>query len=331
MYANVKGLARVQTYAHAEKYFAEVQPHSRCKKYLPYQRSLKPQRPSGNHHYRIEKHEEGNYYDLVLYQTTMARYYKPNPDGSERRLYNGHNTQTSKQFMWQVCGKWSRFKALAIGRDEPVIVPLYSRDALPDRTDLFTADLTYINEELDLSRSHHTPHYRFVMTEDDKANRAKIKNLMRPFLDLMYLRMPAFIENAEVNYTSGRPFGGNNMRFSVRNGAEDMLASLMAEQVPREDDVNAFFDLCQERFNTIASKRGYNQKDFVLSYAYYYQANKSNNNTVHDLHKPITEKELEKSVMYWMFRLVGANTQNGRVLMPQFMSHKDYPRCGLQY
>lgn len=327
MYANVRGLAGIPTYAHAEQFFAEVQPHSRCKKYSPHQRSLKPQRPSGNEHYRIEKRFDGEYYDLILYQTVMARYYKPNDDGSQRRLYNGHNTQTSKQFMYQVSGVWHTKLYDAHGPDDKVVVPLYPHNALTDRGDDFTADLTFINNELDLTRSKHTPHYRQVLTDEDKENRARIKTLMRPLLDLMYLRMPAFIENAELNYSAGRPFGGSNLRFSARNGAERMLDSLMAEQVPSEESVEAFFELCQECFNTIAAKRGYEQKDFELNP--YWKAHR--NSTVHDLHKPITEKELEKSVMYWMFRLVGANTQHGKVPMPQFISHKDYPRGGLHY
>jgi len=325
MYANVRGLACIPTYAHAEQFFAEVQPHSRCKKYAPHQRSLKPQRPSGNEHYRIEKHEEGNYYDLVLYRTVMARYYKPDAQGHERRLYNGNDTQTSRQFMWQVCGKWNGNKHAAIGREDAVTVPLYPNNALADRGDAFTADLMFVGEALDLSRSQHTPHHRRVLTDDDKANRAKIKELMRPFLDLMYLRMPAFIENAEIQYSAARPFGGNNMRFSVRFGAERMLDALRAELVPNEEDVEAFFELCQECFNTIASKRGYNQKDFNVFP--HWKSHRSSE--VSELHKPVTEKELEKSVMYWVFKLAGANVQHGREPMPQFMNHKDYPRGGL--
>lgn len=326
MYANVRGLARIPDYACAVQYFAEVQPHSRCKKYAPHQRSLKPKRPSGNEHYRIEQHNDGEYYDLILYQTVMARYYKPTPEGHERRLYNGNDTQTSKQFMWQVCCKWNGFKEVAIGRDDAVTVPLYSYNALADRGDSFTADLMYVDNQLDLTRSQHTPHHRRVLTDADKANRAKIKQLMRPFLDLMYLRMPAFAESAEFSYTSGRPFGGNNMRFSVRNGAERMVDSLMAEQVPSEESVDAFFELCQECFNTIASKRGYEQG---LQINPHWTSRR--NSDVSELQKPVTEKELEKSVMYWMFRLVGANTQHGTVPMPQFISHKDYPRGGLCY
>jgi hypothetical protein len=230
--------------------------------------------------------------------------------------------------MWQVCGKWPGFhQEVALQRDSKVVVPLYPNNAFADRGDKFCADLMYVAGELDLTRSKHTPHHRNVMTAQNKENRAKIKALLQPFLDLMYLRMPSFVENADLQYTAGRPFGGSNIRFSVRNGAERMLDSLRAEQTPSEESVVAFFELCQECFNTIAAKRGYNQGDFHLN-PYWTSAR---NSDVEDLDKPITAKELEKSVMYWMFRLVGANWRDGREPMPQFMDVKDYPRGGLSY
>lgn len=326
MYANVRGLAHITNYAQAHEYFAAVPPHSRSKKYQPHQRTLKPQRPSANHHYRIEQKENGEYYDLVLYQTTMARYYKPNPDGSERRLYNGDGSQTSKQFMWNACGVWSGKKLSAVGRGGLVVVPLYNHNILEDKGAPFCADLTFIGDHIDLTRSEHTPHYRYISSKEDKQNRALVRQALRPFLDLMHLRMPEFVASAELEYSKGRPFGGASPRFSARQGTEGMMRSLLADQVPQEADVSAFFELCQTCFDGIASKRGYEQKDFTLEYW-----TSSKNSTVHDLQKPITEKELEKSVLYWVNRLVGTNGTNEKVLMPQFVSVNDYPRKGFEH
>lgn len=333
MYANVRGLVHLTNYEQADKYFAEVQPHSRSKKYQPHQRTLKPQRPSANHHYRIERHNDGEYYDLVLYQTTMARYYRPAPDGSERRLYNGDGSQTSRQFLWNACGVWSHMKRQALERKELVVVPLYRYNALEDKGAPFCADLTLVkvgecgpeDKAIDLTRSQHTPHYRYISSKDDKQNRARVRQVLRPFLDLMALRMPEFVASAELEYSKGRPFGGASPRFSVRHGTEGMMRSLLADQVPQEADVSAFFELCQTCFDGIASKRGYNQKDFKLDY---WQS--TSNNDVHDLQQPVTEKELEKSVLYWVNRLVGTNGANEKVLMPQFVSVDDYPRKGFE-
>jgi hypothetical protein len=333
MYANVRGLVHLTNYEQADKYFAEVPPHSRSKKYQPHQRTLKPQRPSANHHYRIERHNDGEYYDLILYQTVMARYYKPNPDGSERRLYNGDGSQTSKQFMWNACGVWNGMKRAALGRDDAVVLPLYRYNALSDKGAPFCADLTLVkvgeggssDMAIDTTRSEHTPHYRYISSKTDKQQRARVRQVLRPFLDLMHLRMPEFVASAELEYSKGRPFGGAHPRFSARQGTEGMMRSLLADQVPQEADVAAFFELCQTAFDGIASKRGYEQKDFRLDYW-----TASSNNTVHDLQKPITEKELEKSVLYWVNRLVGTNRTSEKVLMPQFVSVNDYPRKGFE-
>ena len=164
-----------------------------------------------------------------------------------------------------------------------------------------------------------------MSADEPKIFGERVREVLRPFLDLMALRMPEFVASAELEYSKGRPFGGASPRFSVRQGTEGMMRSLLADQVPQEDDVSAFFDLCQTCFDSIASKRGYNQKDFKLDYWTH-----TSNDDVHDLQQPVTEKELEKSVLYWVNRLVGTNGANEKVLMPQFVSDDDYPRKGFE-
>ena len=330
MYANVRGLVHIPNYAEADKYFAEVQPHSRCKKYMPHQRSLKPNRPSGNEHYRIEKHNDGEYYDLILYQTTMARYYKPDPDGSERVLYNGHNSNTSKQFMWQVSGVWSHMKRYILGSDERVVAPLYPHNPFVDKNDKFCADLVLVNTgdgiRIDTARSKHTPHYRYISSPEDKQQRAHLRALLRPFLDLMHLRMPEFFAACEIDPRVGQPFSGTEYKYSTRSAVIDMLNSVTVGTTPTEESVQAFFELCQNCYDTLASKRGYAQNDFRIDYY-----NQHANSTVHDLQKQVTEKDLEKSVMQLVHRLADTHSRSGKELMPQFMPADDYPRKGLAY
>ena len=84
-YGLSRNLTCLYQYDHADEFFNKTKKPPRSKKYAENERPLGSVPAS---HYKIIKGE--NYYDIKLYSTIMARYYAPDADGGQRRLYMGH-------------------------------------------------------------------------------------------------------------------------------------------------------------------------------------------------------------------------------------------------
>lgn len=319
-FGHVGSVASIISYEQADKYFNETKAHTRCKSWESHQRCLKT-RASGNKHYRIEQHEGGEYYDLCLYQKVMGRFYKPDADGLRRVLYAGHPSVTSQSYMWNVLQVWrGHSRATTDGRT--VMSPVYNNNTLADKSEWFSADLTFdANMRLVVDKSRHTQHYTHKSNADDKALRKRIKDKFANYIMLAQMRMPEYAENCVPTNSAGRPFGGGNTNYSQRMAVESLWEGGCEVE---QQWVDHFFDLCQDIYDTLVSKRGYEQSGFQLRY--YYNSNNAPASTPDDLEKPVTEKDFEKAILNKVFRLVGANGKSEAVERPQFMDKADYPR-----
>lgn len=319
-FGTVGNVARIMSYTAAEKHFNDTKEHKRCKGWQSHERCLKT-RASGNRHYRIEKHNDGEYYDVCLYQTVMARYYRPDADGNQRVLYAGHSSVTSSSFQSGVLGVWDRSRRTTTTGKE-VVVPLYCNNIFYDHGDKFTADLTFdASFRLIVEKSKHAPHFTHKSSAEDKARRKRIKEKFSSLIMLAQMRMPEFADNCMPTHDKGRPFGGGHLSYNERMAVESIWEG--GDEL-EQHWVDYFFDLCQEVYDTLVAKRGYEQGSFHLTYRYA-QPNQTHSKPS-DLEKPITEKCLEKAILNKVFKLVGANGGTEAVEQPQFMEHGDYPR-----
>ena len=90
-FGNASNLERARHYEEAHRYFTQTA-KPRSSKWSGYERPLGS---NAQHHYRIVQGDEGRYYDVILYSTTMARFYAPNSAGETRICYNGDSRPTS--------------------------------------------------------------------------------------------------------------------------------------------------------------------------------------------------------------------------------------------
>lgn len=176
---NTRGCASIYNYAAAERHFNR-EPAPRGKAWSPHQRPLDNAR---KWHYRLEKHDDGAYYDVCLYHTTMARFHRPEPDGSYRVQYEGDSRQTSSQFMWHVLNI-SRELQLTSTTGQRVVVPINaSRTGQQFGADLwFTNDPGHLNRRLIVERSTHRQIYKIAanpeFTQWKKDLRAWLKDVL---------------------------------------------------------------------------------------------------------------------------------------------------------
>ena len=322
-FGHVGSVASIYSYTTADTFFNSKPAHKRCKDWQDNERCLK-EKPSGNRHYRIEQHEGGEYYDVCLYRTVMARFYKPDADGLRRVLYAGHSSVTSKSFMQRVLSVWSGMRRETTdGRT--VIAPVYERNTISDRGDLFSLDATFdADYKLVVSKSRHDEHFTHKSSASDKTLRKAIKERFANYIMLAQMRMPEFANDCVPTMTSGRPFGGGEFSYQQRNAVE----SMWSDPAHEEHWITHFFDMCQEVYTTIASKRGYEQSGFKLSHRWYAHAN-FNPSPLSDLEKPVTEKDLEKAILNRLYKILGADNKSEPVPQPQFMDSIDYPRSAI--
>jgi hypothetical protein len=272
------------------------------------------------HHYRVVKHAE--YYDLILYRTVMARYFTPTMvDGKlhERCLYMGDQSITSRDFMHRVLGVSQGMREI-LADDKVVVAPVYYRASLHHDGESFSADYLYVDGVLDTTRSVHTRHFRKVSSKDDRAQRAEVVKRFEPYIMMAQMRMPEFHANAEVTRNAGTPFsGGSERRY------QDSICE-MAEGSTDQIAINHFFELCQNAYDVLASKRAWKQDGFSLG-----TYRNPSTDHIDKLEKQITPSEFRTAIVGRINRLTGGDQRSEVVEIPQFVVESEYPRTNIVF
>jgi hypothetical protein len=221
------------------------------------QRPLKDNR---SWHYRIEQHNGGEYYDVCLHHTVMARYYKPTADG-RRMLYTGHPSNMSKQFMRHVLNvRHQNTWTTTDGR--LVAVPIANRDSIPDKGSTFSADLWLVEHEvlygkyIDVDKSSHTTHYVKRMSPDDRATHKRARANMENLITLACMRIPEFFGRVYLDYDLLEPFQGVDVGYAERAALDSLASGQFAALKPesQERHIAEFMRLAEDVFDYEAVK-----------------------------------------------------------------------------
>jgi hypothetical protein len=209
MFGNMRVLWDAPSYEVARKRFNAAPAPRTQKQKEQWGRDARPLDNLRKWHYRIERarHDdspEPAYFDVCLYHTTMARFYKPEPDGCRRVEYTFHGSVTSTQFMWRVVGINGRtlhYEHTDLGH--PVDVPVSYKSL--GTTLWFDAE-----DRLLTARSKHVQAYRSIASPELREWRRGMRKALESFLMLMEMRLPT-IEFARGGPASryghpGKPF-----------------------------------------------------------------------------------------------------------------------------
>ena len=314
-----RSLPWARSYAEAQSIFNQ-RGAVRSKKWMENQRPLY----KTYFHYRVVKYL--NHFDIVLYSTVMARYYEPTMvDGKqhERRLFMGDNSQTSKDFMNNVLNKCSWRRVENSQRGE-VIAPVYNRAFMYDGDEPFSADFMYVDGVLDTTKSSHTPHHRMVSGNEDKVARAEVLKKFDNYLMLVQMRLPEFAAEATLSDRLGRPWAGG----SVSEYDSRKCVGKIADDSATSNDIHSFFEMCQDAFNVLASKRAYKQRGFTLRPVWQSTAPIDG---IEKLEKQITADEVRKAVSTRILKALDLCKKSIKQPIPQFVVEKDYPRSNVNW
>lgn len=301
--SSIHHLPTINDFESAHDWFTKTpKPVTRNGQWIDNQRPLKDKR---SHHYRIEQGRGGEYYDVVLYTTAMARFYAPTPDG-RRVMYTAHNSNTSKQFMRNVT-RHSTLMHMDTTDNQTVAVPVSYKDCIYESGHGFSASLWFDNsphKRLVVEQSAHTPMYVHKVGKSDKETRNHIRALCEPYITLACLRMGDWRRDEYVNEDLLTPFrGGVVTLFSEREAIRRMTEGKEVSQ----EFINAFMKLAEKVYDYEATKL-------------YYKANYASD-------KPVTEKVLADGLWRVIVRETYALKRKSAAWpLPQFMNIMAFPR-----
>lgn len=302
----------------------------RSSAWKPNERPLDP-KPRSEHRLIEGSNEYGKYFDVKLYQTVMARFYEPKvEDGKrvERRLYMGHSSQTSQQFMHYTLrvdlGVNVDWRDHITHADELIVMPIYAKHFMYDEDNTpFSLDAVFVDGLLDPVQSEHTKHYRLVADKDVRQFKAKVAAHFEPYIMLAQMRMPEFKASCTLDYKYGRAFGGEGFNRAFYTAVQEMWTA----PEPMQRDIDVFFAMCQTAYDIIASKRGADQEDFQMGGSWY--SRNQTANTVDDLKKPIEMVEFRRAILDRIHKYVGSNSLKKPEEVKQFPRNSEYPRSNI--
>ena len=323
MFSNsVHQLPTIDSYEAAQMYFMTKAKPPRSKKWADHQRPLRNTRL---HHYRIEHHSQADgqeWYDVVLYQTPMARYYKP--EGSRRRvLLNGSGTNMSNQFRWSVLRYGRRFNTQAIfeGMEYTAIVPIHTKNEIVDKGDAFCVDLWFDDYLLDVAASQHTRHYTRKSNDEDKQQRKDVKQAMQSVLLMACMKLPEYERDCVLDHDYIHAF--SNSASPSRD--ERFAMQCFVDGDFNQDALDTFFGYtAQKAYNSLAAHRAAREGKLRQSHEMYrwvnYQRmpNGVEQAKASDLEQRVTEKDLEKRLWEIIKRNTSLFNQSESVELPQF-------------
>jgi len=301
---SIHNLPSIESWEAAHSTFNNTkQPRS---KWADNQRPLKDSR---SYHYRIERLNGGEHYDVCLHQTVMARYYKPTAEG-RHVLYTGHPSNMSKQFMRHVLNV-RHYNEQTTTDGRRVAVPIANKRYLIDKGSTFSTKLWLVDRHLiDVDKSVHTPHYTHRMSADDKATHKQARANMEPYVTLACMRIPEFLERVNIDYDLLEPFKGVEVGYANRDALDNIaagsFASLTAEE--QQEHIHAFMVLAEK--------------------VYDYEATKAAEKYPND---HISEHVTEKVLADALWRITKRecpflNRKSAATPLPQFMEVGEYPR-----
>lgn len=304
---NTRALPHIRSFAEADDYWHKTKKPPRSKKWEEWQRPLKD---TSSHHYRIQtvRDQQNNLiaYDLILYHTVMARYFKPDPIGRELRQYMGHDSQTSKGFMWDVLGvSYFSKRHTTDGRMVYMPVPTVPMHGMEFSCQAwFTAD-----GKLDVAASSHTPLFKRVSHDDDKHMRKIIKAKFEPLLTLCGMRVAEFETTEQADYMRAGAFSTRGLRHSHTNAIYRIVRAFELGTEPEAKDIEWFIESARACYVKLVSDRADAQK--LISWH-------NPNCSPLSIAERVTEKDLIRSLWASVLKHGGLKQQNGRIEYPQF-------------
>jgi hypothetical protein len=320
----MNNLKRICGYNQAARYFQET----KKPRTVRWGEDERPLYNTRSHHYRIVKGEDSfaAYYDLVLYSTSLIRYYKPDANNHQRVLVRGHSSTASRSFLWHHGMGMTRhlwcIDGYGVGREGKLLLnhAVHNSDKFGVPYN-WSADLTFTDPDLttiDLTRSRHVPGYKAASSDEDKAKRKQLKTTVDHWIELLGYRLDEYL-NTEIDTNkwhkqrAGESFTSALDLLSWKEHAEI--------KVSLQHAIEGGDLICDEGFTNAMAQLGH----AVATHLQGVRENKANMGWDYEKHayimdavKPITRADFRKSMESHLISLLNLRTGSARVDIGQF-------------
>ena len=322
MQCNMRNVTRISGYNQAARYFEETK-KPRTVKWGEDERPLYNTR---SHHYRIVKGED--YFDLVLYATSMIRYYKPDANNHQRVLVRNHYSAASGNFLWHHGLGRNRSLWCIDGNGNGREGRLLLNQAVHNSEKFgvpynWSADLMFTDDSLrsiDLTRSRHVPGYKAATSEEDRAKRKKLKTAVDHWIELLGYRLDEYL-NSEIdanNYRlreAGDAFTSALNLLSYQEG--EILRVAIGEALDDEDrgsfNCPSFSDAMTKLGHAVVTHlQGVRENQARGAWCYHKRAYEMSEV------QPVTRADFRKSMESHLIGLLGLREGSARVDIGQF-------------
>lgn len=329
MYNNMNNIKRISGYNQAARYFEETKKPKTSR----WGEDERPLYNTRSHHYRIVKGTDNGvpFYDLVLYATSMIRYYKPDAYDHQRVLVRGHQSTASGNFLWYHGFARGRELACVDGYGAIRSGKLLLNQAVHNADKYgvpynWSANLMFIGEptdgyRIDLTRSCHVPGYKAASSAEDKAERKKLKVALDHWIELLGYRLDDYlngkpdannwqVQRAGESFTSALDLISYSDIQSIRDALKAVLKDDDASLMDSEHFVNAMTELGQAvttHLQGIRENKAQGRWDYQLRQ---YTENKPV--------EPVTRDDFRKSMESHIISLLNLRTGSARVDIGQF-------------
>lgn len=265
------------------------------------------------------------YYDCVLYQTPMVRYFKPRGDGEHVIYLRAYDSSASWQYLEHVANFYSGKTVRSVNGEQAQLPlnPLTSLEFVaPNGITVPQGWSALLRRNADgdiyFDHSAHRPVYRKVTSDKRRAQRAEFAAYIRPYVELLLLRLPLFHANAQVSSRMGRPFS----KTSTVDPAQHSILAVLDEMPPELSELQfeALSGVMQWVYNKSLSQWMWNYDGHTegLASADVYQALTWKPTPAPTSIPPLPVERMRKAFTDVLMRVVGSATGDAREEIPQF-------------
>ena len=293
-------LRSIGTYQRADDWWHKAPPCRSAKMNPKFQKSLHPRKPSSFTHYRLERGPDADYYDLAMYDTSLCRLFKPQPNGNYEVWYSYTGSNSDSHFHQRVTPYQSRVMTTDGVR---VVVPL----ALVKRgCGEFTAKCVFTASGLLIrEKSWHVPHGRRLMSKERRDERKETVRLSEPYVTM------ALVGRDNLDMYSDHPVINSNR-----------ISSDWLYKEPTEEAINGVMRMAYDiktQWERRNRKWVHNTDPRMPNFGEY-------------VHVPMPDNKLREEMIQKLHIINSTIRYQDRWdEMPMFMADADYPRTGLSF
>lgn len=300
-------------YDRAAEHFNKTKKPPRSKNYTENERPL---RRVNEPFLKLVKEPHSYVYRFCGHDAVRA--YEPDENGNYQVCVINDGYQSTSQYMYTYTGIVD--KGTLETTDGRIVRTIFNWNFKRQDKD-FSAVLMFNPEgKLIVEQSWHADIYKKQSNDSDKEARKEVKAKVNDLVTLQMFKMPSFRANVNASSRLGQPFRGANINI---NDQLILHKGLTTGSTDTEMFIAAFDELAQATFDTIVSKRIYNEfgyKGFYSSWTA--QHNPNHAQEILDIKNRITDEVTTEDMRTVLERkvlsLVNLNQGSDYVALPQF-------------